>query len=59
MTRVQSPQTADRSTGPVERSLEAIRCATMSDWDALSPDVTLDATVPNWRCLAEAVDGRD
>jgi len=31
MTRVQSTQTADRSTGPVERHLEAIRCATMSD----------------------------
>ena len=59
MTRVQSPQTADRSTGPVKRHLEAIRCATMSDCDVLSPDVTLDATVPNWRCLAEAVDGRD
>jgi hypothetical protein len=45
----ESPETTDRSSGPVERYLEAIRGATMSDCDALSDDVTLDATVPNWR----------
>jgi hypothetical protein len=49
MTRDQSPQTTNRSPGPVGRYLEAIRCATMSDCDVLSSDVTLDATVPNWR----------
>lgn len=35
--------------GPVERFLEAIEGAAMAGCDALSPDVVLDATVPNWR----------
>src|SRR5258708_5376510 len=37
------------STGPIDSYLEAIESATMSTCDALAPDVTLDATVPNWR----------
>jgi ketosteroid isomerase-like protein len=36
-------------TGPVGRYLTAIESGAMPDCDALSPDVTLDATVPNWR----------
>jgi ketosteroid isomerase-like protein len=39
----------DRSDGPVERYLAAIEGAAMAGCDALSPDVTLDATVPHWR----------
>jgi hypothetical protein len=35
--------------GPVEQYLAAIEGATMTDCDALGPDVVLDATVPNWR----------
>jgi len=35
--------------GPVERYLAAIEGAAMAACDALSADVTLDATVPNWR----------
>jgi hypothetical protein len=35
--------------GPVERYLAAIEAAAMTDCDALSPEMTLDATVPNWR----------
>jgi hypothetical protein len=35
--------------GPVERYLQAIEGAAMAGCDALSPDMTLDATVPNWR----------
>lgn len=38
-----------QSAGPVERYLAAIEGAAMTGCDALSPDVTLDATVPNWR----------
>jgi hypothetical protein len=37
------------SDGPVERYLAAIEGAAMAGRDALSPEVTLDATVPNWR----------
>lgn len=37
------------SDGPVERYLAAIEGATMADRDALRPEVTLDATVPNGR----------
>jgi hypothetical protein len=37
------------SAGPIERYLAAIACAAMASCDALSPEVTLDATVPNWR----------
>lgn len=36
------------SDGPVERYPAAIEGAAMAGWDALSPEVTLDATVPNW-----------
>lgn len=39
--------------GPVERYLVAIETAAMSDCDALSPEMTLDATVPNWRYQVE------
>jgi hypothetical protein len=39
----------NESAGPIERYLAAIEGATMATCDALSPDVTLDATVPNWR----------
>jgi len=35
--------------GTVERYLAAIQGAAMEGCDVLSPDVTLDATVPNWR----------
>jgi len=35
--------------GPVDRYLAAIEGAAMAACDTLSPDVTLDATVPNWR----------
>jgi len=35
--------------GPVERFLAAIEGASMGACDALSPAMTLDATVPNWR----------
>jgi hypothetical protein len=38
-----------QSAGPVERYLAAIEGAAMDSCDAFSPDVTLDATVPNWR----------
>ncbi|HEY2428307.1 MAG TPA: hypothetical protein VGI06_05220 [Acidimicrobiales bacterium] len=34
---------------PIDRYLAAIEEATMDRCDALAPDVTLDATVPNWR----------
>jgi hypothetical protein len=37
------------SSNPVERFLAAIEGAVVPACDALSPDVTLDATVPNWR----------
>ena len=37
------------SEGPIERYLAAIESAAMSRCDALSADVVLDATVPNWR----------
>jgi ketosteroid isomerase-like protein len=36
-------------TEPIGRYLAAIEGAAMANCDALSPDVTLDATVPNWR----------
>ena len=35
--------------GPIERYLAAIEGAAMNDCDALSSEITLDATVPNWR----------
>jgi hypothetical protein len=38
-----------QKNGPVERYLAAIEGAAMTDCDALGPDMTLDATVPNWR----------
>jgi len=38
-----------KEAGPVERYLAAIKGAAMSTCDALSPEMTLDATVPNWR----------
>jgi hypothetical protein len=37
------------TSGPIDRYLEAIEGAAMASCDALSADVTLDATVPNWR----------
>jgi hypothetical protein len=40
---------ARQNEGPIERYLAAIEGATMSSCDALNPEVTLDATVPNWR----------
>lgn len=39
--------------GPVERYLAAIEGAAMSACDAFSPEMTLDATVPNWRYQVE------
>jgi len=39
----------DQSAHPVERYLAAIEAATIAGCDAFSPEVTLDATVPNWR----------
>jgi hypothetical protein len=38
-----------QSATPVDRYLKAIEAAAMPGCDVLSPDVTLDATVPNWR----------
>ena len=35
--------------GPIERYLAAIEGAAMDDCDALGTEITLDATVPNWR----------
>ena len=35
--------------GPIERYLAAIEGAVMDDCDALGAEITLDATVPNWR----------
>src|ERR1035441_9702336 len=35
--------------GPIERYLAAIEGAAMNGCDALGPEITLDATVPNWR----------
>jgi hypothetical protein len=37
------------NTDPVSQYLAAIEHATIPTCDALAPDVTLDATVPNWR----------
>jgi len=37
------------SAAPIERYLAAIEGASTADCEALSPDVTLDATLPNWR----------
>ena len=39
----------NHSAHPVERYLAAIADAAIADCDALSPEMTLDATVPNWR----------
>ena len=39
--------------GPVERYLAAIEGAAMGACDALGPEMTLDATVPNWRYQVE------
>jgi len=39
----------NESNGPVERYLAAIESGAIAGCDAFSPDVTLDATVPNWR----------
>jgi hypothetical protein len=35
--------------GPIDRFLSAIEGGMMAGFDAFSPGVTLDATVPNWR----------
>lgn len=40
---------SDVGDGPVERYLAAIKGAAMAGCDVLSPEVILDATVPNWR----------
>ena len=37
------------SAGPIERQMAAIEGAVMAACDALGPEVTLDATVPNWQ----------
>lgn len=37
------------NTDPITRYLAAIETATIPACDTLDPDVTLDATVPNWR----------
>jgi hypothetical protein len=37
------------SAHPVDRYLAAIEDATIADCNALSAEMTLDATVPNWR----------
>lgn len=37
------------TNGPIERYLSAIEGAALADCDALGPEMTLDATVPNWR----------
>lgn len=34
---------------PTEQYLKAIQCGAMGTCDALSPEIELDATVPNWR----------
>jgi ketosteroid isomerase-like protein len=39
----------NQSNCPIERYLAAIESAAIAGCDAFSPDVTLDATVPNWR----------
>jgi hypothetical protein len=39
----------DEKGGAVERFLAAIEGAAMADCEVFSPEVTLDATVPNWR----------
>ena len=36
-------------TDPIDRYLAAIESGTIATCDALAPDITLDATVPNWR----------
>jgi hypothetical protein len=45
-----------QGNGPVEEYLEAIEGAAMADCDALSPKITLDATVPNWRFTVQGDD---
>jgi hypothetical protein len=41
---------SDQETnGPIEQYLAAIEGAAMNDCDALGSEITLDATVPNWR----------
>jgi hypothetical protein len=42
-----------QSRGPVDRYLAAIEAGAMGRCDALSPDISLDATVPNWRFRVE------
>jgi hypothetical protein len=37
------------STGPVDRYLAAIETGSIERCDVLSPEMALDATVPNWR----------
>jgi hypothetical protein len=39
----------EHENGPVERYLAAIEGAAMGACDAFGPEMTLDATVPNWR----------
>ncbi len=41
---------SDQETnGPIEQYLAAIEGAAMNDCDSLGSEITLDATVPNWR----------
>lgn len=47
---------SDQHAGPVERYLAAIEGGLMADCDALTLDVTLDATVPNWRFTVRGED---
>lgn len=39
----------DQNRGPVDRFLDAVQSADIAGCDAWATDVTLDATVPNWR----------
>jgi ketosteroid isomerase-like protein len=49
MARPATHRDAMTQTDPISRYLAAIENATIPACDALAPDVTLDATVPNWR----------
>jgi hypothetical protein len=46
----------EQQPGPVDRFLDAVASATIATCDAWSPDVVLDATVPNWRFHRTGVD---
>ena len=48
--------TTPHTEGPVDRYLTAIATATLPACDAFHAEVTLDATVPNWRFTVEGDD---